>query len=195
MLLVVLNLVFHTILTPVYFNFDTAKDNYSAAFNSKAQNWSHCRMFYCISHFINLSLSSIYWIWIVRSTVPHLCASEKQFACAGSIWQKYKWLWINHESSQLLITDKVLKKPLAEQSERRRECKMPWRNVSSLKKWALPQPWTLDLAGDCVEPAIKMVLATVTLTERMFWNLMIEEVARARQGDRLLRGFVMGTSR
>lgn len=55
---------------------------------------------------------------------------------------------------------------------------------------------TLDLAGDCVEPAIKMVLAMLTLTERMFsWNLMIEEVARRRHGDRLLRGFVMGTSR
>lgn len=54
----------------------------------------------------------------------------------------------------------------------------------------------LDLAGDCVEPAIKMVLAVMTLTDRMFsWNLMIEEVARGRHGDRLLRGFVMGTSR
>lgn len=151
-------------------------------------------MSYCISHFINLLLSSVYWVWIVRSTVPHLCVSEKPFACADSIWQMYKWLWINHESSQLLITDNVLKKPLAEQSERR-ECKMPWRNVSLLKKWALPQPWTLDLVGDSLEPAIKMVLATMTLTEHVFWNLMVEEGERGRQGDRLLRGFVLGTSR
>jgi len=54
----------------------------------------------------------------------------------------------------------------------------------------------VDLAGDCVEPAIKMVLAAMTLPERMFsWNLMIEEVVRRRHGYRLLRGFVMGTSR
>lgn len=156
--LVLLNFAFHTVLPPAYFSFYTAKDNYSATLNSKAQSWSHCRIFYCISHFINIPLSSVYWIWIVRSTMPHLCASEKQFACTGNIWQMYKWLWINHESSQLLITDKVPKKPLAEQSEGRRECKMPWRNASSLKTWALPQPWTVDLVGDCVEPAIKMVL-------------------------------------
>lgn len=117
MLLVVLNSAFHAILPPACFSCDTAKDNYSATFISNVKNWSYCRMFCCVSHFINLSLSSIYWIWIVRSTVPHLRASEKQFACADSIWQMYKWLWINHESSQILITDKVLKKPLAEQSE------------------------------------------------------------------------------
>jgi len=41
-----------------------------------------------------------------------------------------------------------------------------------------------------------MVLAVMTLTEGMFfWNLMIEEMVRGRQGGRLLRGFVMGTSR
>lgn len=137
----VLNSAFHAILPSACFSFDTAKENYSATFISNVKNWSYCRMFCCISHFINLSLLSIYWIWIVRSTVPHLRASEKQFACADSIWQMYKWLWINHESSQILITDKVLKKPLAEQCEGRRECKMPWRNVSSLKNWALPQPW------------------------------------------------------
>lgn len=47
-----------------------------------------------------------------------------------------------------------------------------------------------------MEPAIKMVLAAMTLPERVFfWHLMIEEVVRGRQGNRLLRGFVMGTSR
>lgn len=104
----------------------------------KLQTEAIARYFIVFLHFTNLFLSSIYRVWIVRSTVPHLCASWKQFACAGSIWQMYKWLWINHESSQLLITDKVPKKPLAEQSEGTRECKMPWRNVSSFKKSTLP---------------------------------------------------------